>query len=211
MSAISPELNERLDTPCWYHGTKQNFESWTFPPPMKPGENLLVPHTAVFFTSNIEFARGAGEKIAIVSLNSNSRVLDATENYDDSERLRKAVMRNEIASRTLNVGRDYWHAGWKTGDVLRMAFTDPQLENNLNEMISNHSRRLNVSLKVASAIVGHNATRGLIELICITARNLGFDALYGHEVDRHSIAGKKIAQPWLAVLSKGVVSEPEWI
>ncbi|TEI07151.1 hypothetical protein IPC1314_24305 [Pseudomonas aeruginosa] len=66
-------------------------------------------------------------------------------------------------------------------------------------------------LEAATAVIQHNSARGLIELICVTAKKLGFDAIYGHEVDRHSFAGKKIAQPWLAVLSNGIISEPEWL
>jgi hypothetical protein len=56
-----------------------------------------------------------------------------------------------------------------------------------------------------------NTTRGLIELICIEARELGYDALHGREIDKHSENGEVIAQPWLAVFRKGVVRDPTWI
>lgn len=208
---LSNQLREKQGSPCWYHGTDQHFQKWTFPPPKKPGENLLVPHTSVFFTTNYEYAKGAGDNVARVSLSPTGRVLDTLENYGASEKLRVAVQQNEIASRTLNVEHDYWHKGWKTGDVLRMAYTDPVLSNHLNKMISDHSHQLGLPLEAASAIVQHNSARGLIELICVSAKRLGFDALFGHEVDRHSSPGKVIAQPWLAVLTSGVISEPEWI
>jgi len=70
--------------------------------------------------------------------------------------------------------------------------------------------KLKITLKQAEEMVFHNFTRGLIELICDCAHNLGYDALYGHEVDRHSDPNKVLAQPWLAVFKKGAVSEPIW-
>lgn len=209
-NVVSDNLKEKLGIPCWFHGTDQTFHSWTFPPPKKPGENLLVPHTALFFTTNFEFAKEAGRNVARVALSSDCRVLDATENYSASERLRAEVKKNEIAARTLNVDHDYWHHGWKTGDVLRMAYNDPVLSNHLNKIIADHSTKFGLPIEAASTIVQHNSARGLIELICVSAKKLGFDALFGHEVDRHSIQGEVIAQPWLAVLEKGVVTDPVW-
>ncbi len=210
-SIISEDLKAKIDIPCWYHGTKQEFNSWSFPPPPKPGEDLLVPHTAVFFTSNIDFAKGAGENIARTSLSSNSKILDTTINYDASEKLRRELTKHQIASRTLNTTHDYWHNGWNTGDVLRVAYSDKTLELHFFKLIAELSKGTGLPTEAASAVIQHNSARGLIELICVSAKKLGFDALYGHEVDRHSIPGEIFAQPWLAVFSKGVVSEPEWL
>ncbi|HGP4250345.1 TPA: SEC-C domain-containing protein [Pseudomonas aeruginosa] len=208
---FSETLQAKLDTPCWHHGTPHKFNSWSFPPPPKPGESLLVPHTAVFFTSNMEFAKGAGNNIARVSLSSKAKILDTTENHEASEKLRKEVAKHEIASRTLNTEHDYWHEGWRTGDVLKVAYSDPLLELHFIKLSANLSKITKLPLEAATAVIQHNSARGLIELICVTAKKLGFDAIYGHEVDRHSFAGKKIAQPWLAVLSNGIISEPEWL
>jgi hypothetical protein len=78
-------------------------------------------------------------------------------------------------------------------------------------MVDDLSNRTGLPHEAASAIIQLNSARGLIELICVSAKKLGFDAIYGREVDRHSHEEKVIAQPWLAVLSKGVVTEPEWL
>ncbi len=208
---VSDTLKEKLDIPCWFHGSDQSFDSWSFPPPPKPGENLLVPHTAIFFTSNLDFAKVAGQRVARVSVSSESRILDATANYEASEKLRRTLLNHEIASKTVNVNHDYWHEGWRTGNVLRMAYSDPALELHLRKRIDNLSNKAGLSQEEASLVIQQNSARGLIELICVSAKNLGFDAIYGKEVDRHSHVGKVIAQPWLAVLSKGVVTEPEWL
>lgn len=207
---ISNGLKEKLDFPCWFHGTEQDFDTWLIPPPPKPGEDLLVPHSAIFFTSNLNFAKGAGNKIAKVSISSSSRILDTTANYEASEKLRLSLSQHQIASRTLNIQHDFWHEGWKTGDVLRMRYSDPTLEAHFQQMVENLSQQSGLPKEAASVVIQHNSSRGLIELICASAKKLGFDAIFGHEVDRHSFEDKVIAQPWLAVLSKGVASKPEW-
>lgn len=210
-NAISSQLESKLDAPCWYHGTEHHFDSWLLPPPSKPGQSHQVPHTALFFTSNIDFAKGAGTNIASVSLSSKFKILDATANYLECEKLRLEVKRNDIAAKTHNIDHDYWHSGWKTGDVLRMAFTDAQLFHHLEELIVQHVQEFGMTPDQANACVMHNCSRGLIELICVSAQRLGYDALYGHEVDRHSIKNQKIAQPWLAVFNNNAISTPQWI
>ena len=82
-----------------------------------------------------------------------------------------------------------------------------------------HLQKMSVTLagqpglphEAALGVIHHNCSRGLIELICVTAKKLGFDAIYGHEVDRHSDVNKVTAQPWLAILSKCYISAPEWV
>ena len=207
---ISNELKQKLDLPCWFHGSDQNFDTWLIPPPPKPGEDLLVPHTAIFFTSDLDFAKGAGNKIAKVSVSSSSKILDTTANYEASEKLRLSLSQHPIASRTLNIQHDFWHEWWKTGDVLRMTYSDPTLEAHLQKMVVSLSQQSGLPIEAASAVIQHNSSRGLIELVCTSAKKLGFDAIFGHEVDRHSFEDKVIAQPWLAVLTNGVVSKPEW-
>lgn len=210
-NSLSAELGSMLDQPCWYHGTDQQFDRWVLPPPIKPGMEHQVPHTALFFTSNIDFANGAGSKVASVSFSSKYKILDATSNYSACEKLRLEVIKNDIAARTQNVQHDYWHSGWKTGDILRMAFTDPNLFHHLEYLADRHVKEFNMSPEEASACVMHNCSRGLIELICVSAKQLGYDALYGHEVDRHSVKNQKIAQPWLAVFNVSAISQPHWI
>lgn len=139
---ISDDLNKKLNLPCWFHGTEQYFDTWIIPPPPKPREILLVPHTAIFFTSDMNFAKGAGKRIAKVSISSHSKILDTTANYAASENLRLSLRQHQIASRTLNIQHDFWHDGWKTGDVLRMTYSDPTLETHLQQMVVNLSRQL---------------------------------------------------------------------
>ena len=97
---------------------------------------MIAYHTAVFFTSNRCFAEGAGKNIAVVTLLSTAKILDTTGNYADCESLRKAVKANPLASATLNVDHDYWHKGWITGNVLRVAHNNPIVGINIRKMIN---------------------------------------------------------------------------
>ncbi len=208
---LSSTLESQLDHDCWYHGTDQRFDTWTIPPPPKPNEGLLVPHTSIFFTTDYKYADAAGKHLASVSLSSKTRILDTTANYDASEALRLELLKHEIASKTYNVNHDFWHEGWKTGNVLRMAYNDPRIESHMEKMIHDLAQQTGLDTETTSIIIQHNSSRGLIELICVFAKQLGFDAIFGHEVDRHSYNNHVIAQPWLAVMSKGYVSKPTWI
>ncbi len=207
---ISLELQDKLDKECWFHGTEQKFSSWEIPPPKKPNQHILTPHSVIFFTSNLAFAKGAGENIAIVSLNSKSNILDTTSNYESTEELRKAVMKSNIAAMTLNVEHNCWHEGWKSGDVLRVAFSNSKIENLLDKQTNNYINKLKITADAASELVKHNFTRSFIEMICLEAKKLGYDAIYGHEIDQHSEDEVIRAQPWLAVLRDNVVSAPRW-
>lgn len=54
-------------------------------------------------------------------------------------------------------------------------------------------------------------TRCYIETICQEAKQLEFDAIFGYEVDRHSIHGIKQAQPWLCIFDNSKISKPTWL
>ena len=208
---LSEEFIAKLGKSCWYHGSNQVFDSWKIPPPPKPDEEFLLPHEcAIFFTSNLDYAKRAGSKTARVAISKDSNILDMTENYDESEKLRLLLEQHDLMSKMLNIQHDFWHEGWKTGDVLRVAFDDPIVDKHMKDVALNLSERSGIPLMEANLVIQHNSSRGLIELICKSAKELGFDALYGFEVDRHSDANKKIAQPWLAVFSSNIVSAPEW-
>jgi hypothetical protein len=208
---ISKELEDSLEKYCWYHGTDSNFTSWELPPPMKKNQELLIPHTGIFFTKNLDFAKGAGNNIATTSLKSNCKILDTSYNYDATEKLRQKVKSNNIASQLLNVEHDFWHTGWETGDVLRIAYKNPLLNIQFEQIILEQMKQFNIPRDLSEEIFQLNSARGLIELICTSAKELGYDAIFGYEVDRHSNNNTKIAQPWLAILSKNAISEPKWI
>ncbi|CAE6821139.1 hypothetical protein R70006_06202 [Paraburkholderia domus] len=195
----------------WYHGTEVKFADFQFPPP--PKDKGSVPHTAVFLTSDREFAEGAGPCIGEATLLSSARVLDLTQPSLLSEEIRTDVCRNHLAKHSLFVNHpERWTAGWKTGDTLRFAMLEGngEAEIILQRNVA-HLMMKGASKEVATMAIQHNLTRGLIEEICLAARRTGLDAIFGHEVDRHSGSGTAIARPWLAVLNPGALAPIVWL
>ncbi|EPY4579841.1 hypothetical protein ACXDH4_000267 [Klebsiella variicola] len=80
----------------WFHGTNEKFEAWSFPHPRKKGNEILqVPHTAVFLTSEKDFAQGAGKHLCSVKFIKPPKMIDTVNNYESSERLRLQVMKTQ--------------------------------------------------------------------------------------------------------------------
>jgi len=212
---ISTELKEKLSQKVWLHGTKVQFNKWSSSPPSK--DPWTLAHTALFFTTDWDYARGAGHNIARSSLSDRAKVLDTTFNYEGSEALRRSLEKDSVVSLYENAKPEYWHKCWKTGDVLRPLMPDDRVSR-VRSLKANHHLQLKIRQYMAQGLreqeaqiaTLHNETRHLIETICVHAKRLGYDALYGYEVDRHSGSQTPIARPWLAVMTPSMLSDPEW-
>lgn len=195
----------------WFHGTDSHFPAWQFPPPPKQGEAWQVAHKAVFFTQDQNFAGAAGKRLAATELLPSANVLDAHTESPALEQLRREVLRNPIAALSVHINdAQRWLQGWRTGEVLRFAFTDPRAEMHLASIIDTLVRR-GAPRQVATVMAMHNTTRGLIELICESAKRMGYDALAGSEVDQHKITGARTPKSWLAVFNSSAIKQPDWI
>ena len=198
----------------WFHGTDAFFDSWQVPPPPKPGEDMAVAHTALFFSSNERFAAAAGQTahgLCSARIHTSARVLDATKPSQESETLRQQVAKNELASLGHNINNSLrWTQGWNTGETLRFSTTAAMALPYIAKIAASIARHTGLPSEAAIVIAKHNCTRGLIELICVEARKLGFDAIVGHEVDQ-TAGGQRLAMPWLAVLSADAITPVEWL
>ena len=192
----------------WLHGSNSKFENWQFPPPQK--DRLTVSHTALFFTKNMDYAKSNGQNLAKVAISPSARVLDTQSDMTSSENLRARMKQLHFPSLLLNTESKFWHAGWKSGDVLRIVPTVQAVE-----VLENQIQQTQFAYKCkrnsAEIFVYQNVTRTFIDEICQQARVLGFDAISGHEVDRHSSPPQVLAQSWLAVMNADAISAPEWI
>lgn len=192
----------------WFHGSPSKFDAWQVPPPQK--DEFTAGHNALFFTSNLEFAMAAGKNVAEVSLTEQSIILDTERDYQNCEKLRLRLANLKFPSLLQNTQHDYWHAGWITGDVLRMAATDDAMAI-LNQKIQQGIASKGWPKDFSEKYVFHNATRIFIDQICVEAANIGFNVIVGNEVDRHTSPGRKVAQPWLAVMDKCAITQPTWL
>ncbi|AEF22141.1 hypothetical protein [Pseudomonas fulva] len=206
-SSTTP-LVHLVDTPCWYHGSASKFQDWQVPPPRK--DPLLVAHTAIFFTTERDFASRAGREVSVSSIKPESKILDCTIRSDGLEKLRLKTSQHATGELFENFKEEYWYPGWISGDVLRPIANTSGISY-LKSLISKQAHLANLSTEDAWTMIQHNATRGLIEHICQCAASLGFDGIFGHEVDRHSHSTKTLARPWLAIFNRSAISAPNWL
>ncbi|PJX33360.1 hypothetical protein CWM53_04980 [Klebsiella sp. A-Nf5] len=196
----------------WFHGTNEKFEAWSFPPPRKKGNEILqVPHTAVFLTSEKDFAQGAGKHLCSVKFIKPPKIIDTVNNYESSERLRLLVMKNPAIARSLNINKTFWHEGWKTGEVMRFTYQDKFLASELDRCMRSQAKQMKTSLEDFLRIFKHNLTRGLIEEMVKATRTLGFDGFVGYEIDKHSADGQRKSREIIALLNPGFITRPEWL
>jgi len=207
LDSSNPPFSQLLGHPCWYHGTSTKFQTWQIPPPKK--DSVLVAHSAIFFTTNKNFALGAGPVVSKSSISPRANILDCTIKSSALEQLRLKVSQHRTNELFENYKIDNWYKGWVTGDVLRPLANESGVYF-LKSLVPEQAKSLGGDMDVAWAVVQHNATRGLIEHICTQAINLGLDGLFGNEVDRHSGQSEKLAQPWLAIFNASAVSPPVW-
>lgn len=97
-----------------------------------------------------------------------------------------------------------------TGETLRFSYDNPRAAKIIESAAVQTARLNKIPLEVAVVVAKHNVTRGLIELICVEAKKLGFDALLGNEVDQLP-GGERVPRPWLAVFTTDAITPVEWI
>lgn len=200
-----------VDRGPWLHGTDTPFDRWSVPPPRKNGEELAVPHTAVFLTKHEDYAAAAGGRICEASLEPQAKVLVAGLPSKASEALRLALRRHQVVAPCWWLRNEAtWLESWRSGDVMRFAADTDHLQALVSRSAS-MLQKVAPDLPPEALVNGaqHNITRGWIEEIVKAARALGFDALQGHEIDRHA-GPQPIARPWLAVFNADALSAPVW-
>jgi len=200
-----------VDRGPWLHGTDAPFDQWAVPPPKKRDDPLSVPHSAVFLTKHEDYAAGAGGRICEASLEPGASVLVAGIPSQASEALRLALRRRPVVGSCWWLRNETtWLGSWRSGDVMRFAADTDALQALVSRGAS-MLRQIAPDLPPEALVMGaqHNMTRGWIEEIVKAARALGFDALQGHEIDRHA-GPQPIARPWLAVFKADALSAPVW-
>jgi hypothetical protein len=207
------QLHIQPDRGPWLHGTKTKFDTWTVPPPKKFEDPLAVAHSAVFFTKHHAFAADVGHLICTSYLNPDALVLNPCVPSQASDELRMLLLK-QMDVRECYWLRDEitWRHSWITGDVMRFASTNKRFNDTLLISAMTQLKRIapNLSPAQLSDRAGHNITRGWIEEIIKAARTFGFDALQGHEIDRHTSAAPPLSRPWMAVFNSSCLTAPVW-
>jgi hypothetical protein len=198
----------------WFHGTEVQFTSWQVPPPIPKHKPGIFEHTAVFLTTDIELARGAGESkggLCSAKLKRGFNILDTSCQTIGLEEFRVAVSSKPIGSKCVfPANNDLWFQAWQTGAVMRFTTTDPVLGIYLTEKakLGRSVQRTQESISAFNEV--QNFTRCWIEELAQTAKELGYQGLIGHEIDSDRPSGPKSCKV-LFVLSQEILTKPKWI
>ncbi|EPN9162986.1 hypothetical protein ACT4EA_004182 [Escherichia coli] len=206
-------MSSTLKQTTWYHGTNlEQFTSWKFPPPKKPDEPILFPLTAVYLTSDLAFAKIAGENIATVKLKNSLKILNLVKDKDNAESIRQLLNEKDLYKYSETTKKGNWQKGCKNGECTIYKYEDERIHQEILRRASNiHQENKDIINELAAVkVVMHNMHRAHIENICNAAKKLGFNGIFFHEGDRHTTQGILTPQPVLAIFSPGVISDPVW-
>lgn len=205
----------------WLHGTASTkFATWTCPPP--PPSPADVPHSAIFFTTDSSYAKGAGANIASVQLRSDARIITPVQGGAQSSKLRNALLSSHPLAAQCKwlVDDSAWIAAWSTGEIMRFACDalDSKAVMAVAQAVAGIAVQLKKMVKgqISNAAIQKHAqhclTRGWIEQIVQAARKNGFQVVHGLEVDVWANQqAQAAARPCLAVMDVNVISPPTWI
>lgn len=201
-------MKQNIFNSQWFHGTDiDQFNEWQIPPPFK--KQNIIAHSGIYFTTNKEFAEAAGSHIAEVKIYKNANILNTLTDLKTSEKLRKELCKHQLFKSLINSKLEIWENGWKDGSILRpLVQQNTFAEHQYMSYLAHYTKYYPHDPKFAA---GQHLTRELIELISAGAKSMGFDGIYGHEIDRWNKNNKVIAQPWLCIFNKLIISQPKWL
>jgi len=198
----------------WYHGSSLSFSQWQFPPPPNPFRLELRPHTAVFLTTDLPLAKAAGRNLCSARLRAEARVLDLRVVGQESDELRRHLLETELGRHCVRThDAAVWWSGWNTGEAMRFAPDDSEFSQRYMRLVPAAERAMAGSRDADDRrawLVLQNLTREWIELVAVTARVQGFDALLGNEIDSKRPDGSK-ACGLLCALTERALTAPHWI
>jgi hypothetical protein len=195
----------------WLHGTKSVISNWELPPPPQEHMGGMPLHTAIFFTKSIEYASGAAGKngrIYSATVDASAKVLNVnTASNEEMEMFRIEAMRKPILSRNLQARSfDTWKKGWITGAIMKFAPTSvEEAELEKKQYLAQFQRETPAGEKAWNEL--QILTRANIDDLAAAARDLGYDAVIGNEIDTLGPLGP-VTYPIMFALNKEVLSDP---
>ena len=207
-------MSSSLKQLTWYHGTNTStFSSWKFPPPKKPDEPILFPLTALYLTSDLDFAKVAGANVAKVQLKNSLKILNLVKDKESAEDVRKLLNEKDLYKFSETTKKGNWQKGCKSGECTIYKYEDERIHREILRRAHSLHQLNKEYLDELTAVkaVMHNMHRAHIENMCNAAKKLGFNGMFFHEGDSHTSQGILIPQPVLSIFSPGVISDPVWL
>lgn len=204
---------------AWLHGTSVYFEQWALPAAAQPHNRGLETHSAIFFTTNREYALRASQGtggICSAHLIESANVLNMNNcTAEASEQYRLQVYKKNIGSKNPHViSSNNWQYAWAAGSIMKYSATSPPLPTEeykrLKQMahLAVHEKHTPQGMAAFRAL--QQLTRTVIEELVTSARELGYDAVIGNEIDTADPTQPTVYEI-MFVLNPTMLTPPNWI
>lgn len=205
--------------PVWLHGTSTYFEQWALPTCAQPYNRGFESHSAIFFTTDKNYAMKAAcnsDGLCTANLIDSARLLNMNDCAPElAERYRLRVLQKSIGSKNPNVLTSHqWRQAWVNGSIMKYAATSPPLTAEEHEQLKQmarlavyekHTLKGRVAFKTLQQL-----TRTVIEELITSARELGYDAVIGNEIDTDNPT-QPMVYPIMFVLNPNMLTTPLWL
>jgi len=203
-----------MDEEVWLHGTEVYFDKWKLPLGKQPHKGGMDSHSAIFFTTSREYAlsaaNGSGGICSAKLQSANTLDMNNCPNAE-SERYRMQVAQKNIGRRNPQIIYPYyWREGWRSGCIMKYAPSSSQ-----ENAVMQQKAYLAIHAKhTPQGAAAHNElqllTRNVIEELVVSARELGYEAVIGNEIDTLHPLGPKTYKIMFALTTKAI-SDPVWV
>lgn len=208
-----------ISSKIWLHGRTVYFEQWVLPSSVQTHNRGLESHSAIFFTTGKDYAlkaaRGSGG-LCSASLIESANILDMNNcTAEASEQYRLQVAKKPIGCKNPQVINSLqWSQAWATGSIMKYSATSPPLSTEEYAQLTEKARLAVYGRHTPEGVAAYHElqqlTRRVIDELILSARELGYDAVIGNEIDTQNPA-----QPTkfeiLFVLNETVLTPPNWL
>lgn len=198
----------------WLHGTAKYFDQWEFSSRTLPHKNGIQSHSAIFFTTNKGYALGASDGtngLCSAELLDGANVIDMNNcSTADSERYRLQVAKKRLGHKNPQIiYAPNWHRGWKSGSIMKYAVSN---EAEARIMLQKADLAKAKHTPVGAAVFNELQllTRNAIEELVTSAREIGYDAVIGCEIDTLHSAGQQTYEI-MFVVNRNILTNPNWV
>lgn len=187
----------------WFYGSTVNFKNWKLPFPT----TTQTARPGLLYSSERSIAAKSGSRLAVARLHADAKVINALTDENEIEQMRIYLLSHPIFSRSINVDKDFWHAGWLTGESLRFQYSDDSLEQHFYRTISSEAEENDIHPREMKERFFETLNSNFFSEICFAIKTMGYDGICFN--DGLDVEERKTKA--LVLTNSHVMTPPEWI
>lgn len=187
----------------WYYGADTTFKNWNLPFPT----STQAFRPGLLYSSEQSVASHSGSRLAVARLHSNAKIINALTDGNEIEQMRIYLLSHPIFSRSINVDKKFWNAGWLTGESLRFQYSDDSLEQHFHRTISSEAEENDIHPREMKERFFDTLNNNFFSEICFAIKTMGYDGICFND----GLEGEERQAKSLILVNCNVISPPEWI